>query len=162
MWYVHTGQPLRKDLDMSKVFVGTCPDMCPEKERFMRETRKQLSIFELIPDSEMVMSYGLILHIQTDSNVFFHLRQCCEMWCHVTGILSDKVKEERNPFLSLCSWRGGQYENFPVCFHANHINWGINVLLLLFPIFKVCPTHKHYLGRPPRYINSCKIFVPPF
>ncbi|XP_041806149.1 germinal-center associated nuclear protein isoform X2 [Chelmon rostratus] len=48
------GRPKRTDLDLSKVFVGTCPDMCPEKERFMRETRKQLSIFEVIPDTEMV------------------------------------------------------------------------------------------------------------
>ncbi|XP_068561209.1 germinal-center associated nuclear protein [Cebidichthys violaceus] len=48
------GRPKRTDLDLSKVFVGTCPDMCPEKERYMRETRKQLSVFEVIPDSEMV------------------------------------------------------------------------------------------------------------
>lgn len=55
---VCAGQPKRTDLDLSKVFVGTCPDMCPEKERFMRETRKQLSVFEVIPDTEMV-SEGL-------------------------------------------------------------------------------------------------------
>ncbi|XP_040912782.1 germinal-center associated nuclear protein [Toxotes jaculatrix] len=48
------GRPKRTDLDLSKVFVGTCPDMCPEKERYMRETRKQLSIFEVFPDTEMV------------------------------------------------------------------------------------------------------------
>ncbi|XP_034417060.1 germinal-center associated nuclear protein [Cyclopterus lumpus] len=48
------GRPKRTDLDLSKVFVGTCPDMCPEKERYMRETRKQLSVFEVIPDTEMV------------------------------------------------------------------------------------------------------------
>lgn len=48
------GRPKRTDLDMSKVFVGTCPDMCPEKERYMRETRKQLSIYEVIPNTEMV------------------------------------------------------------------------------------------------------------
>ncbi|KAM7380864.1 hypothetical protein PAMP_004134 [Pampus punctatissimus] len=48
------GRPKRTDLDLSKVFVGTCPDMCPEKERYMRETRNQLSIFEVIPDTEMV------------------------------------------------------------------------------------------------------------
>jgi len=39
---------------MSKVFVGTCPDMCPEKERYMRETRNQLSVFEVVPDTEKV------------------------------------------------------------------------------------------------------------
>ncbi|XP_023147479.2 germinal-center associated nuclear protein [Amphiprion ocellaris] len=48
------GRPKRTDLDLSKVFVGTCPDMCPEKERYMRETRNQLSIFEVIPSTEMV------------------------------------------------------------------------------------------------------------
>ncbi|XP_072254034.1 germinal-center associated nuclear protein isoform X2 [Leuresthes tenuis] len=48
------GRPKRTDLDLSSVFVGTCPDMCPEKERYMRETRNQLSIFELIPNTEMV------------------------------------------------------------------------------------------------------------
>ncbi|KAM6978447.1 germinal-center associated nuclear protein-like [Tautogolabrus adspersus] len=32
------GRPKRTDLVLSKVFVGTCPDMCPEKERYMRET----------------------------------------------------------------------------------------------------------------------------
>ncbi|XP_053352443.1 germinal-center associated nuclear protein [Clarias gariepinus] len=47
-------RPKRTDLDMSKVFVGTCPDMCPEKERYMRETRNQLSIFELLPNTEKV------------------------------------------------------------------------------------------------------------
>ncbi|XP_029967911.1 germinal-center associated nuclear protein [Salarias fasciatus] len=48
------GRPKRTDLDMSKVIVGTCPDMCPEKERYMRETRKQLSIYEVIPGTELV------------------------------------------------------------------------------------------------------------
>ncbi|KAM3862155.1 germinal-center associated nuclear protein [Diretmus argenteus] len=48
------GRPKRTDLDLSKVFVGTCPDMCPEKERYMRETRNQLSAYEIIPDTEMV------------------------------------------------------------------------------------------------------------
>ncbi|KAI5628091.1 germinal-center associated nuclear protein [Silurus asotus] len=47
-------RPKRTDLDLSKVFVGTCPDMCPEKERYMRETRKQLSVFELVSDAERV------------------------------------------------------------------------------------------------------------
>ncbi|XP_037543110.1 germinal-center associated nuclear protein [Nematolebias whitei] len=47
-------RPKRTALDLSKVFVGTCPDMCPEKERYMRETRNQLSVFELIPNTEMV------------------------------------------------------------------------------------------------------------
>uniref|UniRef100_H3ARN8 Germinal-center associated nuclear protein n=1 Tax=Latimeria chalumnae TaxID=7897 RepID=H3ARN8_LATCH len=44
----------RTDLEKAKVFVGTCPDMCPEKERYMRETRNQLSIYELIPGTDKV------------------------------------------------------------------------------------------------------------
>ncbi|XP_074858216.1 germinal-center associated nuclear protein [Carettochelys insculpta] len=44
----------RTDLDKAKTFVGTCPDMCPEKERYLRETRNQLSIFEVIPGSDKV------------------------------------------------------------------------------------------------------------
>lgn len=53
-------RPKRTDLDMSKVFVGTCPDMCPEKERYMRETRNQLSVFEVVPDTEKVDHYAAI------------------------------------------------------------------------------------------------------
>lgn len=49
-----TARPKRTDLDLSKVFVGTCPDMCPEKERYMRETRNQLSSFEVIANTEKV------------------------------------------------------------------------------------------------------------
>ncbi|XP_074728490.1 germinal-center associated nuclear protein isoform X2 [Strix uralensis] len=44
----------RTDLGKAKTVVGTCPDMCPEKERYMRETRNQLSIFELLLGSDKV------------------------------------------------------------------------------------------------------------
>ncbi|XP_048808587.1 germinal-center associated nuclear protein [Lagopus muta] len=44
----------RTDLGKAKTIVGTCPDMCPEKERYMRETRNQLSIFELLLGSDKV------------------------------------------------------------------------------------------------------------
>lgn len=64
---------------MWKVFVGTCPDMCPEKERFMRETRKQLSVFEIIPDTEMVMSLRFLLYFRLKIGVFLHLRLYSEM-----------------------------------------------------------------------------------
>ncbi|KAL1267579.1 hypothetical protein QQF64_032942 [Cirrhinus molitorella] len=53
-------RPKRTGLDMSKVFVGTCPDMCPEKERYMRETRNQLSVFEVIPETEKVDHFAAI------------------------------------------------------------------------------------------------------
>uniref|UniRef100_A0A8C5WF42 Germinal-center associated nuclear protein n=1 Tax=Leptobrachium leishanense TaxID=445787 RepID=A0A8C5WF42_9ANUR len=42
----------RTELDQAKVFVGTCPDMCPEKERYMREIRNQLSIYEFFPGTD--------------------------------------------------------------------------------------------------------------
>ncbi|XP_075685674.1 germinal-center associated nuclear protein [Rhinoderma darwinii] len=42
----------RTVLDQAKVFVGTCPDMCPEKERYMRDTRNQLSIYEFLPGTD--------------------------------------------------------------------------------------------------------------
>lgn len=48
------GRPKRTDLNLSKVFIGTCPDMCPEKERYMRETRNQLSVYEVMPNTELV------------------------------------------------------------------------------------------------------------
>ncbi|XP_072496882.1 germinal-center associated nuclear protein-like isoform X2 [Notamacropus eugenii] len=47
-------QVKRTDLGQAKPLVGTCPDMCPEKERYMRESRKQLSIFEMLPGSDKV------------------------------------------------------------------------------------------------------------
>ncbi|NWU96975.1 GANP protein, partial [Upupa epops] len=44
----------RTDLVKAQTVVGTCPDMCPEKERYMRETRNQLSVFELLLGSDKV------------------------------------------------------------------------------------------------------------
>lgn len=73
---VNTGRPKRTDLDMSKVFVGTCPDMCPEKERFMRETRKQLSVFEVIPDTEMVFLSLFIFYPEKQFCTIFQENAC--------------------------------------------------------------------------------------
>ncbi|XP_073502867.1 germinal-center associated nuclear protein [Phyllobates terribilis] len=42
----------RTGLDQAKVFVGNCPDMCPEKERYMRDTRNQLSLYEFLPGTD--------------------------------------------------------------------------------------------------------------
>ncbi|XP_025107552.1 germinal-center associated nuclear protein-like [Pomacea canaliculata] len=38
----------------SQAFVGTCPDMCPEKERLYREDGRLLSIYEIIPGSSIL------------------------------------------------------------------------------------------------------------
>ncbi|XP_069790140.1 germinal-center associated nuclear protein [Narcine bancroftii] len=47
-------QVKRTDLEKAKAVVGTCMDLCPEKERYMRETRYQLSPFEIIPGTDKV------------------------------------------------------------------------------------------------------------
>ncbi|GJQ80915.1 hypothetical protein Trydic_g4732 [Trypoxylus dichotomus] len=43
------------DIATAKHIVGTCPDMCPEKERLMREIQHQISLYEQEP-SEKTMS----------------------------------------------------------------------------------------------------------
>ncbi|KAK3581304.1 hypothetical protein CHS0354_033043 [Potamilus streckersoni] len=40
--------------DMSGAYVGTCPDMCPERERYYREESRRLSVYEMIPGTENV------------------------------------------------------------------------------------------------------------
>lgn len=64
--------------------------MCPEKERFMRETRKQLSVFEVIPDTEMVTSF-ILLHIQASFLSWFSLfalfSRCIHHLLSSTGML---------------------------------------------------------------------------
>ncbi|CAD5118677.1 DgyrCDS7362 [Dimorphilus gyrociliatus] len=34
--------------------MGTCPDMCPEKERYFREDKRRLSIYEVVPGHDIV------------------------------------------------------------------------------------------------------------
>ena len=41
--------------DMKKKNVGTCPDMCPEKERYNREDKRQLSYYEMVPGTENIV-----------------------------------------------------------------------------------------------------------
>jgi len=48
---VTAGQNREKSL-ATRVLVGTCPDMCPEKERYRREDTRRLSYFEVRQDSE--------------------------------------------------------------------------------------------------------------
>lgn len=38
----------------AEVVRGTCPDMCPEKERYMREDRRRLSVYEMVPGTDLV------------------------------------------------------------------------------------------------------------
>ena len=41
-----------RDIANAPVVVGVCCDMCPEKERYMREYQANLSIFEMIPGTQ--------------------------------------------------------------------------------------------------------------
>ncbi|BFG01852.1 protein xmas-2 [Drosophila madeirensis] len=50
------------DLQRSGSTQGYCPDMCPEKERLLREFQRQVSVFELQPDSLSRQPGGLISH----------------------------------------------------------------------------------------------------
>ena len=56
--HTHTDAVKQKSLTTATVVIGTCPDMCPEKERYMREDRRRLSWFELHPDSEAGVREG--------------------------------------------------------------------------------------------------------
>ena len=45
----------QKDIQSAKAFVGTCPDMCPEKERYDREDKRCLSVYEMVPGTENIV-----------------------------------------------------------------------------------------------------------
>ncbi|XP_078382486.1 germinal-center associated nuclear protein-like isoform X2 [Oculina patagonica] len=42
------------NITSAKAVVGTCKDMCPEKERYMREYQRRLSVFESVPGTGSV------------------------------------------------------------------------------------------------------------
>ncbi|XP_008553105.1 uncharacterized protein LOC103575191 [Microplitis demolitor] len=46
-------------LSMAKVTRGTCPDMCPEKERLMREFQRQVSAYELVEGNEYKIDHQI-------------------------------------------------------------------------------------------------------
>ena len=48
---VYTGTVKKTVLSEARVIVGTCPDLCPEKERYRREYTRRLSWFEVSRDS---------------------------------------------------------------------------------------------------------------
>lgn len=47
----------QSDLATARATRGSCPDMCPEKERYSRTDRKLLSSFEVLPGSDGVMDH---------------------------------------------------------------------------------------------------------
>lgn len=52
-------QTKQVDLAMTMVMVGTCPDMCPEKERLMRESQRQVSLYEQMDGSEYRINHAI-------------------------------------------------------------------------------------------------------
>ncbi|XP_012151439.1 RRM_XMAS2 and SAC3_GANP domain-containing protein xmas [Megachile rotundata] len=44
-------------LAAAKVMIGTCPDMCPEKERLMREAKRQVALYELLESTEYKINH---------------------------------------------------------------------------------------------------------
>ncbi|XP_023718896.2 uncharacterized protein LOC111870657 isoform X2 [Cryptotermes secundus] len=51
----------QSDLSKAAVIQGTCQDMCPEKERYQRESRHQVALYEYLTDAnkEVVMDHAL-------------------------------------------------------------------------------------------------------
>ncbi|CAH1784168.1 unnamed protein product, partial [Owenia fusiformis] len=48
------GKQTGTELAQAAVIIGTCPDMCPEKERYVREDRRRLGLFEILPGTEHI------------------------------------------------------------------------------------------------------------
>ena len=44
-------------LAAAKVMIGTCPDMCPEKERLMRESKRQVALYEQLEINEYKINH---------------------------------------------------------------------------------------------------------
>lgn len=49
-------QSVNKESDISKARAtkGCCPDMCPERERYLREERRRVHTYEMVPGTEAV------------------------------------------------------------------------------------------------------------
>uniref|UniRef100_A0A915Q7H0 SAC3/GANP/THP3 conserved domain-containing protein n=1 Tax=Setaria digitata TaxID=48799 RepID=A0A915Q7H0_9BILA len=50
---MHRGRLKSTDVENATVMQGSCPDMCPEKERYMRVVQKRLSVYECHNDGTM-------------------------------------------------------------------------------------------------------------
>ena len=48
------GTNKQSDLSKAKATKGCCPDMCPERERYLREERRRVHIYEMIANTESV------------------------------------------------------------------------------------------------------------
>lgn len=46
-------------LAAARIMIGTCPDMCPEKERLMRESKRQLALYEQLEGNEYKINHSI-------------------------------------------------------------------------------------------------------
>jgi hypothetical protein len=44
----------QSDLSKAAVIRGTCQDMCPERERYQRESKHQVALYEYLADTNKV------------------------------------------------------------------------------------------------------------
>ncbi|XP_036370036.1 germinal-center associated nuclear protein isoform X2 [Octopus sinensis] len=58
---IRNGLKKKSNLATAKALIGSCPDMCPEKERYDREAKRRLHMFEMIPATKM-MAYPQVDH----------------------------------------------------------------------------------------------------
>eukprot|EP00057_Strongylocentrotus_purpuratus_P015956 XP_011670430.1 PREDICTED: germinal-center associated nuclear protein [Strongylocentrotus purpuratus] len=50
---IRKGMTKKSELATAVKMTGSCPDMCPEKERYMREVQRRLSPYEMMPGQKM-------------------------------------------------------------------------------------------------------------
>lgn len=53
----------KSTLASATVLVGTCPDMCPEKERYDREAKRRLHVFEITAGTENLVCVVLFFFL---------------------------------------------------------------------------------------------------
>lgn len=51
---VPQGVSKESDISKAKATRGCCPDMCPERERYIREERRRVHVYEMVPGTETV------------------------------------------------------------------------------------------------------------
>ena len=66
---VFAGMVRQTSLMEAKAIVGTCPDMCPEKERYGRVSQRRLSLFELC-DTDLLVSRAVHEVIKNEATCF--------------------------------------------------------------------------------------------
>jgi len=58
------GNQKHADLATAKALQGSCMDMCPEKERYMREDRRRLTVYEIRAGPDQVQLFILVIYFK--------------------------------------------------------------------------------------------------